>query len=108
MEEDERGATLNLWVGRHDFECDQYTSARKFEERALEVMRRVLGEEHPDTLISMNNLAHTWVVLGQSVRARKLVVPAVASARKVWGEEHPKTKALATFLERLESGLSES
>ena len=34
-----------------------YAGARQLEERVLEVRARVLGEEHPDTLTSMNNLA---------------------------------------------------
>jgi hypothetical protein len=29
--------------------------------RVLELRRRVLGEEHPDTLLSMNNLALLYV-----------------------------------------------
>ena len=26
----------------------------------MEIRKRVLGKEHPDTLTSMNNLAFTW------------------------------------------------
>ena len=66
-------------------------------------MRRVLGEEHPDTLITTVHLAATWVSLGDMSQAGRLVAPAAASARKVWGNEHPDTKMLAEFIEALES-----
>ena len=38
-------------------EQGDYAGARQLEERVLEARKRVLGEEHPDTLTSMNNLA---------------------------------------------------
>jgi hypothetical protein len=31
----------------------------------MEAYKRVLGPEHPDTLVSMNNLADTWKLLGK-------------------------------------------
>ena len=41
----------------------ELAGARKLEERALEAMVRLLGQEHPDTLTAMNNLAQTLKAL---------------------------------------------
>jgi hypothetical protein len=42
------------------------------EEQALAVRRRMLGEEHPDALGSMNNLAATLWAQGDLAGARSL------------------------------------
>jgi hypothetical protein len=38
----------------------RYEEAEELEVQVMETRMRVLGEEHPDTLASMNNLAFTW------------------------------------------------
>ena len=40
--------------------CDEgrYAEAEKLHRETLDIRRRVLGPEHPDTLMSMNNLAN--------------------------------------------------
>jgi WD40 repeat protein/serine/threonine protein kinase len=40
-------------------------------QEALEIKRRVLGEEHPDTLESMNNLIELYEALGQPEKAEE-------------------------------------
>jgi len=37
----------------------RWTEAEKMDMQVMETRKRVLGEEHPDTLTSMNNLAFT-------------------------------------------------
>jgi tetratricopeptide (TPR) repeat protein len=45
-------------------ECQgKYEKAEEMHRRALRVMEKVPGKEHPDTLMSMNNLA--LVLVGQ-------------------------------------------
>jgi hypothetical protein len=51
----------------------------------------VLGEEHPDTLMSMNNLAGTLGAEGDLARAGRLQEQVLAIRRRVLGEEHPDT-----------------
>ena len=46
--------------------------ARKLHEQALEIQRRVLGPEHPDTLGSMEALAQVLSAQGKIDEARKL------------------------------------
>ncbi|MDQ2883982.1 MAG: tetratricopeptide repeat protein [Actinomycetota bacterium] len=48
------------------------TASRPLFERALKLRRRVLGEEHPHTLLSANNLADDLRALGQHEAARQL------------------------------------
>ena len=61
------------------------------QERVLEGCRRVSGEEHPDTLTSMNNLAVTFHAQGDLRGARALQERVLEARRRVLGEEHPDT-----------------
>ena len=47
------------------------TRARDLQEQTLAARRRLLGDEHPDTLCSMNNLALTLCALGDHAGARE-------------------------------------
>ena len=59
---------------------------------SLEIRRRVLGEEHDDTLSSMNNLAMlSPIVRGKYAQATPLQAKVVDVWRRVLGEEHPFT-----------------
>ncbi|HMD97481.1 MAG TPA: tetratricopeptide repeat protein [Terriglobia bacterium] len=86
-------AALLTWVGRYDFERAAYASAQALLSREREFRRRVQGPEHPDTLVSMGNLASTLGALGDLAGARKLQEEALAVRRRVLGPEHPDTLA---------------
>jgi Tetratricopeptide repeat len=51
----------------------------------------VLGDDHPDTPTSMNNLAATRRALGDLDGARQLFEQALAGRRRVLGDDHPDT-----------------
>ena len=57
----------------------------------LEVRRRTLGEEHPDTLTAMANLAESLWSLGDAEAARELQEQTLEARRRTLGEEHPQT-----------------
>ena len=57
--------------------------------------RRVLGEDHPDTLISASNLAETLRALGDLAGARDLHQRTYDTRRRVLGDDHPDTLASA-------------
>jgi tetratricopeptide (TPR) repeat protein len=78
-------------VARHDYEQGIYGSARALQEQVLSICRRVLGEEHPGTLASTNNLASTLSLQGDLPGARALQEKALSISRRVLGEEHPYT-----------------
>ncbi|MGD9247554.1 MAG: tetratricopeptide repeat protein, partial [Desulfobacteraceae bacterium] len=54
--EDETGAGLCNTLGFHLRSIGDYPAARPYYEKALEINKKVLGEEHPDTARSLNNL----------------------------------------------------
>jgi hypothetical protein len=80
--------------------------ARTLQERALTARRRLLGDEHRDTLASEHDLADTLRAQGALVRARALQEQVLATRRRVLGDEHPETdaskQALAVTLEQLD------
>ncbi|MER5619962.1 tetratricopeptide repeat protein, partial [Streptosporangium sp. NPDC002544] len=55
----------------------------------LEICRRVLGEEHPHTLSSRNNLASVLWSLGRLEEAEAEHRAVLEVRRRVLGEEHP-------------------
>ena len=54
---DRHRALLLQAVAAHDYLRGDYPSARHAQERVLDVFRRVLGPEHPSTLIAVDSLA---------------------------------------------------
>ena len=68
-----------------------YSEARPLYERALAIREKVLGPEHPDTAISLNNLAYLLQAQGDLVAARPLYERALAIREKVLDSEHPET-----------------
>jgi hypothetical protein len=58
----------------------------------------VLGEDHPDTLLSANNLAVDLRALGEFERARQLDEDTLTRYRRVLGEDHPDTLRSASNL----------
>ena len=69
----------------------RYEESESWLRRALAIARSVLGEEHPDTLTRMNNLALTLNVKGDRSGARALQEDQLSLSRRVQGEEHPET-----------------
>ncbi|RSL64168.1 hypothetical protein CEP51_013189 [Fusarium floridanum] len=59
--------------------------------KAVETTLKVLGEEHPDTLTSMANLASTFRNQGRWKEAEELEVGVMETRKRVLGEEHPDT-----------------
>ncbi|MDG2032135.1 MAG: tetratricopeptide repeat protein, partial [Phycisphaerales bacterium] len=58
---------------------------------ALEKSRRMLGEEHPDTLISISNMGFLLSAQGKLAEAEPYYREALEKFRRVLGEEHPDT-----------------
>jgi hypothetical protein len=83
-----------------------YRQARTLAEDTLTRRRRVLGEDHPDTLTSANNLANVLHTLGDYQQARTLHEDTLTRKRRVLGDDHPHTRQskqnLAEALRKLE------
>jgi hypothetical protein len=102
--DDQAQAALLHAVAHHDYDRGDYRSARALQERAMDVMRRLLGEEHLDTLSAMNNLAETLRAQGELDRARDLGEQVLDVTWRMLGDEHPHT---LTSMNNLASTLSE-
>jgi hypothetical protein len=59
--------------------------------QVLEAKKRILGEEHPDTLITETILAMTKWDLGRLDEAEELLVHTSQTSETVLGAEHPDT-----------------
>jgi len=75
-----------------------WDQAEELEVQALETRKRVLGLEHPDTLISMANLASTYRNQGRWDQAEELEIQALETRKRVLGLEHPDTLISMTNL----------
>ncbi|MFN0136586.1 MAG: protein kinase domain-containing protein, partial [Phycisphaerae bacterium] len=67
------------------------SAAFPLHESALTTRRRVLGDEHPDTLDSMNDVGVSLRVQGKQSEAEPFIRDALAARRRVLGEEHADT-----------------
>ncbi len=68
-----------------------HAGARQLAERVLDVMTRLLGEEDPQTLEAMGNLAATLWEQGDHDAARGLEERVLGARTRVLGEEHQDT-----------------
>jgi tetratricopeptide (TPR) repeat protein len=69
----------------------KYVEAESLYMECLDVMRAALGEDHPHTLSSMNNLAMIYKSQGKYVEAESLYVKCLDVMRSALGENHPDT-----------------
>ncbi|MCB1066423.1 MAG: tetratricopeptide repeat-containing protein, partial [Verrucomicrobiae bacterium] len=65
--------------------------ALELAQKALDIQRAVLGEEHPDTAVTYGNLGSTYDSLGNHAKALELTQRSLDIRRSVLGEEHPDT-----------------
>ena len=66
-------------------------AARELDQDTLARRRRVLGEDHPETLRSASHLAMVLDELGEAQAARDLAQDNLDRCRRVLGEDHPDT-----------------
>ena len=57
----------------------------------MEMRKKVLGDEHPDTLSSMGNLASTYSDQKRQNEAEQLEIQVMEIRKKLLGPEHPQT-----------------
>jgi tetratricopeptide (TPR) repeat protein len=69
----------------------RYAEAEPLLRQALAIRRKVLGEQHPDTATSLDNLAGNLYYQGKYPEAETLYRQALAINRKALGEQHLDT-----------------
>jgi hypothetical protein len=72
--------------------------AQPLSERALDLRRSMLGDDHPHTLESVSNLAFNLWQLGHYEHARELADDTLTRLRRVLGDDHPQTLRCANYL----------
>jgi tetratricopeptide (TPR) repeat protein len=89
--EDEDLASVFTGLGKYYGGQGAYSQAGHWDQWCLDECRTRLGEEHQDTLISINNLAQTLFRQGDYGGARQRQEQVIEVSRRVLGEEHPLT-----------------
>jgi hypothetical protein len=69
----------------------QYKEAEELQLQVTQTRKRVLGDKHPSTLISMGHLASTYSDQGRWKEAEELEVQVMQTSKRVLGDEHPST-----------------
>ena len=69
----------------------QYAEAALLFREDLSIRRDILGEDHPDTAHSYNDLAETLRAQGKYAEAEAMHRRALAICLKALGEDHPHT-----------------
>jgi DNA replication protein DnaC len=70
---------------------DELGEAIPLYERTLADRARILGEDHPDTMMSRNNLASAYQEAGRLSEAIAMHEQALADRARILGEDHPDT-----------------
>ena len=73
----------------------KYADAVSLLSRGLDIRRRTLGEQHPDTLVSMHQLAVVFRDAGRYDEAEPLFGRALDLHRREFGDEHADTTSTA-------------
>ncbi|KAJ4403177.1 hypothetical protein N0V91_006754 [Didymella pomorum] len=94
-------------VGRCQASLGQYSAAETTHRQALLVGGRVLGPEHPDTLTSMNEVAHALSNQGKYLEAEDMHRETLELRKEVLGEKHPDTLMSMNDLAQALSGQGE-
>jgi tetratricopeptide (TPR) repeat protein len=84
-------ASIRQTIGMTYRDLGLYPEAQPQLETALSLRRRLLGEDHPDTLASMGDLAVLYRDQSKPARAELLLAKLLNIQRRVLGEDAPDT-----------------
>ncbi len=79
-------ANLLGWIARYEFVRGAYDAAEVTGRRQLSAQRRLVGDEHPDTITSLNSLAMTLSEKGDLAGAEALLKQVLETVVRVRGE----------------------
>ncbi len=84
-------ASIRQTIGKAYFDLGVYPEAQRQWERVVDLRRKVLGPDHPDTLTSMSDLADAYRVQSAYKQAEPLFSKVLETRRRVLGGENPAT-----------------
>jgi CHAT domain-containing protein/Tfp pilus assembly protein PilF len=79
--------------GKMFYNLGEYTKAEPFYVRSLAITEKAVGPNHPNTAVSLDNLARLYREMGSNKKAEPLFVRALAINEKALGPNHPSTAA---------------
>ncbi len=79
----------------------RYQEAESLHKQALQMRKKLLGEEHHDVANSLNNLAELYHSQERYEEAEPLYLQALSVAEKTLGINHPHTNAIRENLQYL-------
>lgn len=80
-----------VWIGRFTSDEGRYNDCMRVRAVIVDIRTQVLGEQHPETLTAMGDLASTYRNQGKYSVAAELQESVLAARKKVLGEQHPET-----------------
>ncbi|RKK62226.1 hypothetical protein BFJ66_g1033 [Fusarium oxysporum f. sp. cepae] len=90
-EQEEAASELLDRVSDYLYDRGRWREREPVDGRILELRQQALGEEHPDTIRSMANLATTYHAQGRYDEDEEISTRVLELRRKALGEEHPDT-----------------
>src|SRR5208282_5284975 len=87
----EKSAAIIRRVGRFLREDGKISNSEQLLLQAVDIHIEILGLDHPDTLITMNNLAETYCALAKTAEAAALLEEVLEKSKRILGEEHSNT-----------------
>jgi eukaryotic-like serine/threonine-protein kinase len=84
-------ASIRQTIGNTYLDLGIYAEAQRQIERSIELRRRLLGEDNPDTLASLRTLAVLYRNHGKAAEAEALLIKVLDVQRRVLGEDNPGT-----------------
>jgi tetratricopeptide (TPR) repeat protein/tRNA A-37 threonylcarbamoyl transferase component Bud32 len=84
-------AAIRQTIGNTYRDLGLYPEAQGQLEAAHPLRAKVLGEEHPETLSIMNDLADVYTQEGKTAAAQSLLTKVVEMRRRILPEDHPDT-----------------
>jgi non-specific serine/threonine protein kinase/serine/threonine-protein kinase len=94
-------ASIRTTIGKTYEDLGLYPQAEAHLARALDLRRRVLGEQDANHLTSMSDMAGLYVKEAKYEQAGRLFTKSLEISRRVLGEEHPQTLTIMSGLGRL-------
>src|SRR5438477_460051 len=73
------------------FEAQRLRAAEEMQRLVMEARRKMLGDDHPETLTSMSNLSCTYTYQGRWKESEGLDLQIIAARRRLLGFDHPDT-----------------
>lgn len=68
----------------------QYSEAESILIQAVELIKRIFGEDHPDYIRTLNNLALVYYLQGKYSEAELLYIQTLELTKRVFGDNHPE------------------